>query len=265
MTILNSAPSAHIYQDNIPMLKRNIRYRIGLVALSTDHTLERDIVRLIPHDVAAIYTSRVEFINPVTPENLRRMQPHIARAAELLLTDQPIDAICYACTSASATLGDEPVLEALAKGKPNTPATNPALAGVAAIKALDAKNVSVITPYPPETSQKLADYFVQHGCNITQHTCLNIDDDRQIAHINPEALVDITCQSISHDADAVFLSCTALPAVSIINELEEKLGKPVITSNQAMLWMALRLAGCGTESNGGQNPNGGKLFTLNLT
>ena len=61
------------------------------------------------------------------------------------------------------------------------------------------------------------------------------------------------------DTDAIFLSCTALPAVAVINRLEDRLGKPVITSNQAMIWMALRLAGCDYQA-----PMGGRLFTLGL-
>jgi maleate isomerase len=57
----------------------------------------------------------------------------------------------------------------------------------------------------------------------------------------------------------VFLSCTSLPAVEVILRLEDRLGKPVITSNQALIWMALRLAGCDYVA-----PEGGRLFTLDL-
>ncbi len=254
-----SAPKAEILHNAVTLIDRTVLYRIGLIALSTDLTLERDIPRLSPVDEVCFYTSRVEFINPLTPENLRLMQPHIAKAASLILTNQPLDAICYGCTSASATLGDQSVLGALEDGKPGVPATNPALAGVAAIKALSAKNVSVLTPYPEATSQKLADYFVAKGCGIISHHCLNIADDRDIAHIKPSSLIDAAKKANHQDADAVFLSCTALPGVEIIPELEDALGKPVIVSNQAMIWMALRMAGCGYQA-----PNGGKLFTLDL-
>jgi maleate isomerase len=256
---LPAAPKAEILQDAVTLLDHVVKFRIGLVALSTDLTLERDLYRLIPSRDVCVYTSRVEFINPVTPENLRLMQPHIARAAELILTNQKLDSICYGCTSASATLGDEAVLTALNAGKPDTPATNPALAGIAAINALGAKKVSVLTPYPEAASQKLVDYFTAKGGNIISHHCLNIADDRMIAHIDPTSLITAAQKANHPDADAVFLSCTALPGVEVIPELEAALGKPVIISNQAMIWMALRLAGCDYQA-----PNGGRLFTLNL-
>ena len=253
------APKAEVLDQAVSFIDRAVKYRIGLIALSTDHTLERDLHRLAPLEEVCFYTSRVEFINPVTPENLRLMEPHIARAAELILTNQQIDAICYGCTSASATLGDASVFGALTEGKPGVPATNPALGGVKAIEALGAKKVSVLTPYPEAASQKLADYFASKGCGVISHHCLNIADDRDIAHIDPSSLIDAARTANHPDADAVFLSCTALPGVEVIPELEEALGKPVIISNQAMIWMALRLAGCGHQA-----PNGGKLFTLDL-
>lgn len=253
------APKAEILNDAVALIDRAVKYRIGLVALSTDFTVERDLYRLAPMEEVCFYTSRVEFINPVTPENLRLMQPHIARAAELILTNQPLDAICYGCTSASATLGDQSVLDALDEGKPGTPATNPAIAGVAAINALKAKKVSVLTPYPEAASQKLVDYFVKNGVGVITHHCLGLADDRDIAHLSTDALIDAACRINHPDADAVFLSCTALPGVEVIPELEEALGKPVVVSNQAMIWMALRLAGCDYQA-----PRGGALFKLGL-
>ena len=232
---------------------------IGVVALSTDLTLEIDIANLVPIDEACFYISRVEFINPVTPENLRKMQPHIADAARMILTNQPLASICYGCTSASATLGDDAVIASLNEGKPDTPSTNPALAGVVASQSLNAKNIALLTPYPKEASQKLADYFANSGVNIISHHCLNIADDRDIAMVDKADIIEMAKMVDSPNADAIFLSCTALPAVSVIPQIEAAIGKPVITSNQAMIWMALRLAGSSYSA-----PKGGKLFDCGL-
>ena len=259
MNNITTAPAAEILNHPFRYDDSAIKYRIGLVALSTDLTLEKDITRLIPEQDVCFYTSRVEFINPVTPENLRKMQPHIADAARMILTNQPLASICYGCTSASATLGDEAVTASLHEGKPDTPSTNPALAGVTAAQALGVQKLALLTPYPEAASQKLADYFAQKGCDIISHHCLNIADDRDIARVNEDDLINMAEQIDQPEADAIFLSCTALPAVAIINRLEDRLGKPVITSNQAMIWMALRLAGCDHQA-----PQGGKLFTLGL-
>ena len=254
-----TAPVAEILNHPFRLDDTAVKYRIGLVALSTDLTLEKDIPCLTPRDEVCFYTSRVEFINPVTPENLQKMQPYIADAAKMILTNQPISSICYGCTSASATLGDDAVIASLNEGKPNTPTTNPALAGVTAAKALGVKKLALLTPYPEAASQKLADYFARKGCDIISHHCLNIADDRDIARVNEDDLIAMAEQINTPDTDAIFLSCTALPAVAVINRLEDRLDKPVITSNQAMIWMALRLAGCDHQA-----PMGGKLFTLGL-
>jgi maleate isomerase len=259
MTAQMKAPLAEVLTAGIALDEVVTRHRIGLVALSSDLTLEKDIARLTPVGEVCFYTSRVEFINPVTPENLRKMQPHIAGAARLILTDHQLDAICYGCTSASATLGDQVVFDALEEGRPGTPATNPALAGVTAAKALGASNIALLTPYPEAASQKLADYFASKGCGIISHHCLNLENDRDIAHVNQEDLIKTVLEIDQPGADAVFLSCTSLPAVEVIRRLEDRLGKPVITSNQAMIWMALRLAGCDYQA-----PEGGRLFTLDL-
>ena len=232
-------------------------FRIGFVVLSTDLTLEPDMRRLLPPFVYP-HITRVEFINPLTPENLRHMAPDISAAASLILTDEPLSALCYACTSASALLGDDVISSTLQAGKPNTPVTNPALAGAAALAALGGR-VSLLSPYPAAVSQPLADYLTAKGSEVVSHHCLNIDDDRAFARFNPDSLIDIAVRACDASADAIFLPCTNLPAVSIIERLEQKLGRAVITSNQAMLWMALRLAGCDYTA-----PHGGKLFTLDL-
>jgi maleate isomerase len=91
--------------------------RIGLIVLSTDHVLERDFARMCPAEVA-IHATRIAYDNPTTPENLRRMQPRLAQAAALILPDEPLDAICYGCTSASMVLGDDKVISDVTKESP---------------------------------------------------------------------------------------------------------------------------------------------------
>jgi len=254
-----SVPDPIDIHDQITLGEFPRKHRIGLVALSTDHMIEVDFARLLPHDEVALYVSRVEFINPVTPENLRRMEPDIAAAAALILPGEDLDALCYGCTAASATIGDDGVNAALETGKPGVVKTNPARAGMAAMRALGASRISVLTPYPAAASQQVAAYFARHGASVQSHHCLGLDHDRDIARVERTALIEAAETACHDEAEAIFLSCTALPAVSVIPELEERLGRPVISSNQATAWMALRLAGCMANS-----PAGGKLFTLDL-
>ena len=253
------APDPVNIRDQITLGELPRKYRIGLVALSTDHMIEVDFACLLPHDEVGLYVSRVEFINPVTPENLRRMEPDIAAAAALILPGEDLDTLCYGCTAASATIGDAGVDAALEAGKPGAATTNPARAGIAAMRALGAGRISLLTPYPAASSQQLATYFASQGVTVLSHHCLGLDHDRDIARVDRDTLIKAAEHACHDEAEAVFLSCTALPAVSVIPELEDRLGRPVISSNQATAWMALRLAGCMANS-----PAGGKLFACDL-
>ncbi len=131
--------------------------RIGLLALSTDLTTERDYARIIPGDLAAVYTSRVAFDNPSTPENLIKMAPRLTASAELLLPELPLDVICYCCTAASVVIGDEAIKDAVQAAKPGVPVVTPTSAARAALQVLGARKISILTPYLIESSRSLAE------------------------------------------------------------------------------------------------------------
>jgi maleate isomerase len=217
--------------------------RIGLLALSTDLQSERDFARIIGEDKASVYTSRVAFDNPSTPDNLRKMAPRLTASAELLLPDLPLDAICYSCTAASVVIGDDAITEAVQAAKPGIPVVTPTGAARAGLKAPGARRVSILTPYLIETSQPMAAYFSEHGLDVLNLECLGIADDREIARVSRETIIEAACRVVRDDAEAIFISCTALPAAAAVAEIEQRTGKPVVTSNQASAWACLRHAG----------------------
>ncbi len=139
------------------------------------------------------------------------------------------------------------------RGKPGTPVTNPALATRFALASFRATRVSLLTPYPPAASEQVAAYLGRHNIDLASYHCLNIADDRDIARVDTASILSAV-EAVDHpDAEAVVVSCTALQAVSVVPELERSLGKPIITSNQASLWMIMRLAGMDhTVSKGGR-------------
>ncbi len=217
--------------------------RIGLLALSTDLTTERDYARIISGDLAAVYTSRVAFDNPSTPENLMRMAPRLTASAELLLPELPLDVICYSCTAASVVIGDEAIKDAVQAAKRGVPVVTPTSAARAALQVLGARKISILTPYLIETSRPMAEYFAGHDLNVCNLDCFGIADDRDIARVSTETIIEAACRAAAPEAEAVFISCTALPAVDAIETIEARTGKPVVTSNQASAWACLRHAG----------------------
>ncbi|ORE98941.1 ectoine utilization protein EutA [Aurantimonas sp. 22II-16-19i] len=219
--------------------ERPIARRVGLILLSTDHTTETDFARLVAGEGIGVYANRIEYANPTTPENLLAMRPRLAEAAAAILPGSALDAVCFSCSSASAVIGDLAVTEAVQAGKPGVSVVTPALAAAKALTALGARRIAMLTPYLAATTRPLADYVEAKGFELAAVTCLGFDDDRVMARISRAALVEAAVAAMPDDAEALFISCTALRAVSVVAEIEGRIGRPVVTSNQATIWECL--------------------------
>jgi maleate isomerase len=260
MTIaVKPIPEIRLHTNKPELEVRPLGKRVGLIALATDHTSEVDFRRMVASDRIGVYVSRIAYANPTTPDNLRKMQPALTDSAALILPGEELDAICYSCTSASVVIGDAETAAAIGKAKPEVPVVTPAMASVRGLRALGARRISVLTPYTVETSTPMAAYFAGHGFEIANFTCLGFDDDREMARIAPASLVELARQVTVPDAEALFVSCTALRAAVAAPAIEKAIGRPVVTSNQASAWNCLRL--CGDAA---PYPEFGRLMTLPL-
>lgn len=240
--------------DNRPLARR-----IGLIILATDHTTEPDFARMVASDAIGIYVSRIHYANPVTPENLRAMQPSLTTGAGLILPGEPLDAIMYSCTSASVVIGDDEVAAAIRKAKPGVQVVTPTAAAVLGLKGFGAKKISVLTPYTRETSRPMAEYFAELGFEIDRFTCLDMTDDREMARVALSEIVAFAKEAMDPASDALFISCTAVRAAGVAAEIEQAIGRPVVTSNLATAWQCLRI--CGDQT---ARPELGRLMTLSL-
>ena len=189
---------------------RPVKKRIALVVLATDHTTELDFARMCDPSEIGIYANRIDYQNPGTRENLLATGPRLTEAAAQILPGEAVDVIAYSCTAASVVLGNDAVGTYLNAGKPGTPFVTPSSAALAAFKALGAQKISVLTPYSENISNEVLAYFSAHGPKIVS---------------------------------ALFLSCTGLRAAVCIDRIEARTGKPVVSSNQAMIWRCLREVG----------------------
>ncbi|KPH05537.1 ectoine utilization protein EutA (plasmid) [Rhizobium acidisoli] len=235
---------------------RPLEKRIGLIILATDHTTEVDFRRMVAGDRIGVYVSRIRYANPVTPENLLKMQPSLTEGAGLILPDETLDAVMYSCTSASVVIGDRNIETAIHASKPGVPVVTPTAAAVKGLQALGAKRISILTPYTIETSRPMADYFVDLGFTIDRFTCLGLSDDREMARIAPDDIAAFACEALDPQSDALFISCTAVRAAEVAGRIEAQTGKPVVTSNLATGWACLRL--CGDDR---ARPELGQLMT----
>jgi arylmalonate decarboxylase len=218
--------------------------KIGLIIPSTNTTNEPEFWRMAPEGIS-IHTSRVLLLGKTDQESYLRMASALADASEELATAE-VDVIAYSCTSGS-TMVPVPELLKTMTDKTGTPATAASAAVVAALRALGVNRISVGTPYTELVNTKQKLFLEQHGFRVETLKGLDLghtqEERRAINRIPPEMAFRLAREVDRPDAQAVFLSCTALPTIDVIAELERELGKPVISSNIAVFWSCLRLLG----------------------
>jgi maleate cis-trans isomerase len=226
------------------------RKRIGVMVPSTNTTCEADYQMVAPRGVT-VHGQRLWLTNTAQDEaGMNRMNAEIESGARYLAT-ACVDVIAYGCTTGSFYLGrgwDREMVQVIerAAGVPAV-ATSPAV--VAALRAVGARRVSVATPYPEWTNQRLRAYLEAVGFEV-----LNIEADVDAAAagnqgINdrePAGIVEFAARACRPEADALLCSCTAWRALEGVAELERRIGRPVVTSNQASIWAALGALGVTT-------------------
>lgn len=216
--------------------------RIGLIALATDFNSEQDLRRMYP-DGVELFTNRVLNSNPVTMENLRNMAGDISRAAAGILPEFDLDAIIYGCTSGTVANGAKKIESLIQQSKPATPVTNPVTAALAAFEFFSARRISILTPYTREVNDEMAKFFAEQGLDVLNIAGFGYDSDIEMTSIAPLAISEAATRVCDDSADLLFISCTAIRSSLVIEEIEKYLGKPVVSSNQALVWHSLRLIG----------------------
>jgi maleate isomerase len=221
------------------------RGRIGLIVLATDYTIEHEwrvIFNAVPG--LALYESRILNDNDITPETLRAMEPRIAVAADLILPGANLDVVAYGCTSASMAIGEEKVFDNIRSVRPDARCTTPITAAFAAFRALGARRIGVLTPYRADVNLIVADYIRARGFEVPVFGSFNEANDAVVASIAPASIrAGIEAITARAEVDAVFVSCTSVRLAQAAAAIEGETGLPVTSSNHAMAWHAMRLAG----------------------
>ena len=223
------------------------RIRIGLIVPATNTTAEPDFVAASPPDVT-IHSARLWFENDgLNEEGVDRMNAGVEEAARYL-AQAKVDYVIYACTTGSFYKGpgyDVEMIETMRRVS-GAAATVTAIAGVEALRHLDATRVSVASPYNEWQNGRLRAYLEAAGFDV-----VNVMGDPLGAvaggqghnDLSPESAIDFASSVCRPGADALFCSCTAWRTMEGAAALEERTGKPVVTANQATVWAAFRELG----------------------
>lgn len=236
------------------------RAKIGLIVLATDQTIEYECRRLMDVPGVALWESRILNSQTISPENLAKMEAGMTEATRVIMPGIPLDVVAYGCTSGGMVIGTENVHARIWEARPEVACTTPMEATFAAFRALGAKRICFIPPYSDEINRSMRRHIIEAGFQVPVMGSWNISDDEKVGKLSPSTVRNAILELGAHDSvDAVFVSCTNVRLADQVETLEAELGKPITSSNHAIAWHCLRLAGIDDAI-----PGYGRLFRTGL-
>ena len=226
-----------------PKYKKMTNPKIGLITLATDFMIEKDFISIIKKMNVDLFVNRIHCYFPLTTENLIKMSNTVTEVTDDILPGEKLDCIVYGCTSGTIAVGYNEIKKKINLVKPKTKVTTPSTAAINALKKLNIKKISIFTPYSKALNNKVVDYFKEENFKVTSNSYFDILNDSDIAKIDENYLYETLSKMNLNDAEALFVSCTNLPTLSIIDKLEKKLNKIILSSNQVLIWDTLQSIG----------------------
>lgn len=228
------------------------RARIGLIALHVDETVESELRRLLNIEGVALYCTRVESGTELNEHTLCESAARIPGAARLLPPASRMDAVAYACTSGATVIGPENVARAIRHARhadapgsfAHAAVTDPLTAVKAACMHLGVRRLGFVTPYIQSVSSAMRSSLEREGIAVAGFDSFEQAEERMVARISPDSVREAIVRiGRAAPCDAVFASCTNLRTLDILEDTEQELGLPVLSSNLALAWHIRRLTG----------------------
>ena len=216
------------------------RLGVGVVA-PYDFALDDEYWRWVGKNVN-VYITRTPYLDLTVSVEMAAAVSSLADAtagARAVMSARPAS-VLYACTSGSFVGGrtGERALRQAIEDAVDLPAVTTSGALLDALEELDVNHVAIATPYDRDVSDHLTQFLTESGCQVENCSYLGLDAD--IANVDANTIRSLARAADSPRAEALFLSCTNLRTFDILSDLEEELGKPVLSANQVSFWAALR-------------------------
>ena len=241
-----------------PKFNRYQNPKIGLIALASDYMIEKDFIKIIKDKKVDFFVNRIECFNPLTRENLIKMAEKVTEVTSDILPGEKIDCIAYGCTSGTIAAGYDAIKKKIKESKPEAIVTTPSTSSIKALKKLKVNKIAVFTPYSKKLNDEVLEFFKKENFEITANSYFGIESDIDIGKVDPNYLYEILSKMDLNGAEALFVSCTALPTLSLIDKLEKKLNVNVLSSNQTLIWDTLN-----SIKNKEATKGFGKIFEVN--
>jgi len=231
----------------------NWEHKIGIIVPSWNTVMEYEIQRMAGATMS-VHSMRI----PHTADTEEKLMGLSVQAPEAvkLLAHAKVNVIGYGCTASGFlhTPAQDKALAERIRSETGTPCASSSRAICDGLRALGAKRVSLASPYAPWLNERLKQYMTADGFEVVAMQGLSTEAHATITLERILALVD---EVMRPETEAVFISCSNFRTLEIIDGIEQKHGRPVVTSNASMMWQMLRLMGDGRRV-----PGAGRLFAL---
>lgn len=215
--------------------------RIGMLYPSSGIS-EREVEKMLPPEIS-LHVTRIPMSMP-TYDSLLHMADSVEEASKLL-ADAQVEVIAFNCTVGSLIKDkgyDQEIIERINRAT-GVPATTTTTAIVAGLKALDIKKLILVSPYTELLHQKEKAFLESNGFLVLNDRSLSLSDCFQQYEMEPLRWLEMVIAMQQPQCEGYFISCGGIRVVDVIQQLENELKKPVITSNQSLIWHCLRIMG----------------------
>jgi len=215
------------------------RGKIGVIAPAPGTATEMEFHKITP-DGVAIITTRIP-LTIANPENIAKLTDY-AEEASVLLAQAEVDLIAFVCTAGSFIKGigyDKEVTKRIEK-RTGLPAITTTTSVIESLKTLKVTKLSLAAPYLNEVTEIEKVFLEDSGFKVTSVNTLNLRAAIKIAKVDSDEIYRLAKETVTEDAQALFISCTGLTVLPIIDAMEKEFKIPVVSSNQATIWAALR-------------------------
>eukprot|EP01084_Bolivina_argentea_P161295 280806_1 len=237
------------------------RAKIGMIILDYEQT-EEYFIGLIFSKIqnVSFHIARVRNEEITIEGYLQYTKPDLSRAARSILPNTTLSCLSFLCTSGSFVIGQQKTIELMQLGRsqisPATTYTHMTNSVIASLKIMNLTRILLITPYIESVNDVEKEFFISQGFEIIFMAGLNLTKDTDISRVSAQYIKQWTLDiinnqlNVSHDFDGLFLSCGGWHAYKIVQELENIIHKPVVTSLVSAIWEVLRLSGINDRIDG---------------
>ena len=226
------------------------RGRIGLIMPAPGNSAEYEFNHYAPEGVAVLSTRIPLFA--ISYESLKTMTGYVDEAAKMLAESSLVDIILFNCTAGSfLEQGNyDTQLTNHIQEITGVPATTTSTCILRAMDAFRAKRINIVTPYSAEINERERTFFESRGRTVLSVSGALLSDSRDVPKVPAGDMYRYALEADTDDSDLMFISCTGLHVLEIIEALEKDLKKPVIASNQCALWGTLKQMGINDKISG---------------